>query len=219
MKQYNINFKEPVDWKKESSINPIFLAVAAGCGVILVVFILLGWLKDDIKNKENALLQLNDRNKAREEAVVKIKELKKEVGVLKSATDFLDYRERRRLVICNQLSHWLDVMPADTYFNSFYIRSQEVADKKVLKVKIPVKIRYSIKIDGWVETVQPIKTITDFSDSLANHNYFSKKLLLDSRKASPGGWFAKTKNGNESAKNFSFTLEVNYKPILKKIDR
>lgn len=130
--RYDLNFWPEVDWRRESSIDPRFLAAVGICLLVLAFLGVWSWSYADLQACHadlEAVTKANDKIKASAEDVTRQNQC---LANWKVITAKLEHKEAQRLPWSIQLAALATTVPDSVLLSQLLVRSQQV------RVEVPV---------------------------------------------------------------------------------
>jgi len=131
--RYDLNFWPEVDWRRESSIDPRFLAAVGICLLVLAFLALWSWSYAELQSCRSDLLTVtlaNDKIKGSAEDVTRQNQCLANWRVINAK---LGHKEAQRLPWSTQLAALATTVPESVLLNQLMVRSQQV------KVEVPAE--------------------------------------------------------------------------------
>ena len=212
--EYDLSFWELPDWRRESSVNPKFLAVAGACMVLLVLLGLASWAWRSVEAQKKLRKTMESDIKKIAGAANRVKLLRSRTmkwdGILKK----LDGKARARIVWCKQLAALQSVIPESVTLERLQLSSQPVEVSE--QPKDPKKKPRKVKMLEW----RLILTVIARGDSigqvseelpgrLATHPDITP--ILETAELRGKVIPVPAKAGQTAGKKF--TIECKYKPV------
>ncbi len=228
---YDVSFWEPPDWRKESSFDPLFLAVV---GASLVLLAMLAWFSWNFQTRltlKGRILTMTAANDRIAKQADRVRAMRRELETWKRTAAALEWKHRARILWCRQLAAFQRTVPDAILLSNFNYTSRvesvpitalgvgngSAAEKAGSNRKsrrkpqlVPV-ITGQVILSGIGFGRDAAEAINRFSRSLQLDselkNWISKAEILDVGPAQTSGML----EGGDGAK--AFTLECDYKPI------
>ena len=224
--EYDLSFWELPDWRRESSVNPKFLAAAGVCVALLAVFGCVSWAFRSV----HAQKRLRDKVAADVKKIAgdaaRVQLLRTRVMRWETILKKLDAKARARIVWCNQFAALQSVIPESVTLQRLQLSSQpvEVEEKpkdppkpagaasssshrppKTRKVRM---LEWRLTLTGVARGDNADQVSEELSQRLATHPDIAPKL----ESAKLGKVFSvPAKDGQTAGKQF--TINCKYKPV------
>jgi Tfp pilus assembly protein PilN len=209
--EHNLSFWREPDWRRESTVSPIFLAIIVLSMFVLVALAFTSYVFSSrlgTKSEYDRLINENAKIAARAKVV---QDYKTRIAQWQSYLDELDARERNRIVWSRQFEALQSLVPNEIVLSQLALRSTRVKEDPTTAGGVPaagaepkVVTRYTLTILGvaYGDNVQGI--ISRFAESLAQQpeigRYLENRELRDIR-------------GGDAETGTTFTIVCTYKPI------
>ena len=220
--QYDVNFWTEPDWRRESTISPLFLMF-----IVLSVFVLIGLTLTSITlgARANANADLKRLQAARDEIkdeAEQVRKQRKQARSWQAKHDMLQRLADRRIVWSRQLEALQAMVPPRMVFVSLACTADRVMatelglatgrgakrDSSGKKEEEQVALRYTLTINGRVRGENAQETVTSFSRQLRGNAVTGSELESRELKNLSG---ETTKEGTPAS---TFTIVCKYKPVL-----
>jgi hypothetical protein len=209
--EHNLSFWSEPDWRRESTVSPIFLAVIILSMFLLVALAFTSYVfSSRLATKSDYDRLVSENNKIVAQARV-IKGYKSRIKQWQVYLDELDEREKKTIVWCRQFEALQTLVPNQIVLSQLALRSERIKEDPVIAGQVPtagvvpkVKTRYTLTILGVAYGENAQRVISQFSESLTRQpeidRYLENRELRDIRGGDP-------KTGT------TFTIVCTYKPI------
>ena len=209
--EHNLSFWPELDWRRESTVSPIFLAV-----IILSIFLLIALaftsyvFSSRLGTKSEYDRLVNDNARIAGKAQV-VQNYKSRIAQWQTYLDALKEREENRIVWCRQFEALQALVPNEIVLSQLALRSARVKEDPTTAGGTPVAgtepkvvTRYTLTILGVAYGENAQRVISQFAESLAQQpeigRYLENRELRDIR-------------GGDAEAGTTFTIVCTYKPI------
>jgi len=219
--RYDLNFWEEPNWRRESSVDPLFAVLVGGCLFILLALVLTAWLMVGLQVRKSELGVLELEVEEDTEAVEEVHRQMDCMRVWREALAEVDVRRRKRVVWSRQLNALQSLVPDAIVLRRLSLSCTEVEedDKKASAAKSrsgkgkkpPTMLsNYELRIQGVAHATNAEALIATFSRVLPEHPELAPHLdtveltsVTPDRKHRPG----------EGDPGKEFMIVCRYKPI------
>ena len=168
--QHDLNFWQEPDWKRESSISPVFLMM-----VVVALFVLVGgaaasWAFHGRLTLQNRLADLSARNARIEKEALAAKDHRRKSEMWDRVLKQLDKRVAENLRWSLQLRALQELVPDDIRFDTLAVRTEQVLEHVAVQGKPgrdELRLQYVMTINGRARGANAQKTIARFLENLA----------------------------------------------------
>ncbi len=171
---HNLTFWSPPDWRRESTVSPVFVAV-----VVLSLFLVgtLAYASFVFTSKLSRQFELDQITAQNGEIAAQAGEVMEQQQKTKSWQDkvkLLRQESQLRVLWSRQLEALQELVPSNVTFSQMALRSEEM--RITLPTRGPggekmeeIKTRYILTITGVAFGDNQQKSITDFAEKLPQH--------------------------------------------------
>ena len=171
----DVSFWEPPNWKKESSISPVFLGLVAVTVVIIVLGSYYGLLIQSENNYKNIISSNKRENVFIQKRYVDLKQAQEYTTFLKkSILSPLMQQQGKTLFVSSLMQEFQQVLPKSIVLNKISFDAFNSADPKKGK---KAGLSYRLILKGYAIGNNSRNIVGDFVKQLRNNDQFKEKLI------------------------------------------